>query len=83
MKKNLLIGAGIALVVLVILFFALKPKAPDFGSIAVITQDESAVLELPELGENARRYMLEPNSQLTWTGRKVGGYHEGTVDVSQ
>ncbi len=83
MKKNLLIGAGVVLVVLVIIFFALKPNAPDFGSIAVITQDESAVLQLPQLGENVRRYMLEPNSQLTWTGRKVGGYHEGTVDISQ
>lgn len=83
MKKNLLIGGAIVLVVLVVLFFALKPKAPEFGSIAVVTQDESAVLQLPELGENVRRYMLEPNSQLNWTGRKVGGYHEGTVNIAQ
>jgi len=83
MKRNFLIGWGVVFVVLIILFFALKPKAPDFWSIAVVTQDESAVLQLPELGENVRRYMLEPNSQLTWTGRKVGGYHEGTVDISQ
>gem|GEM_PF-4523020 len=54
------------------MFFALKPKAPDFGSIAVVTQDETAVLQLPELGDNVRRYMLAENSQLTWTGRKVG-----------
>lgn len=83
MKKNLLIGAGVVIVVLVILFFALKPKAPEFWSIAVVTQDEAAVLQLPELGENVRRYMLESDSQLSWTGRKVGGYHDGTVDISQ
>lgn len=83
MKKNLLIGGGIVLLVLVILFFALKPQAPEFGSIAVVTQDDSAVLALPELGENVRRYMLEPNSQMTWTGRKVGWYHDGTVNLSQ
>jgi len=83
MKKNLLIGWAIALVVLIVLFFALKPKAPDFGSIAVVTQDETAVLQLPELGDNVRRYMLAENSQLTWTGRKVGWYHDGTVNIAQ
>jgi len=83
MKKNLLIGWGIIFVLLVILFFAFKPKAPDFWSIAVVTQDDSAVLQLPELWENTRRYMLESNSQLTWTGRKIWWYHEGTVDISQ
>jgi polyisoprenoid-binding protein YceI len=76
-------GAGIVLIVLVVLFFALKPKAPEFGSIAVVTQDDSAVLALPELGENVRRYMLESNSQMTWTGRKIGWYHDGTVNISQ
>jgi polyisoprenoid-binding protein YceI len=83
MKKNLFMGAGIVLIVLVVLFFALKPKAPEFGSIAVVTQDDSAVLALPQLGENVRRYMLESNSQMTWTGRKIGWYHDGTVNLSQ
>lgn len=83
MKKNLLIGWAIALIVLIVLFFALKPKAPEFGSIAVVTQDETAVLQLPELWDNVRRYMLAQNSQLTWTGRKVGGYHDGTVNMAQ
>lgn len=27
--------------------------------------------------------MLAQNSQLTWTGRKVGGYHDGTVNMAQ
>ncbi len=83
MKKNLLIGGGVVIIVLVILFFLLKPKAPEFGSIAVVTQDENAVLQLPQLGENVKRYMLASNSQLTWTGRKVGWYHDGIVDISQ
>lgn len=83
MKKKILISVWVIVVVLIVLFFALQPKAPDFGSVAVVTQDESAVLALPELGDNVRRYMLASDSQLAWTGRKVGGYHEGTVDVGQ
>ncbi len=83
MRKNVLIVVGLILLVLVVLFFALKPKAPDQGSIAVVTENDMDVLPLPELGDNVRRYRLEPGSQMAWTGRKIGGFHDGTVDILQ
>jgi polyisoprenoid-binding protein YceI len=83
MKKNILLGAGVVLLVLLILFVILKPKAPDFGSIAVVTENDNAIIPLPELSEDISRYRVQPGSQLLRTGRKIGGFHYGTVDVSQ
>jgi len=83
MKKNFLIGAVVVFVILGILFFALKPKAPDFASIAVVTENDMDILPLPELGSDLTRYAVAPSSQIAWTGRKIGGFHYGTIDVSQ
>jgi polyisoprenoid-binding protein YceI len=82
MKQKILISAAWLFLLLLILFVVLKPKTPDFGSIAVVTQNDNAILPLPELGDNVVRYRLEPDSFMTWTGRKIGWFHDGTVDIS-
>ena len=83
MKKNILITVGAWLIILIILFLIFKPKAPDSGSIAVVTENDMDILPLPELGDDLRRYRVAPDSQIVWTGRKIGGFHYGTIDVSQ
>jgi polyisoprenoid-binding protein YceI len=82
MKQKILISAAWSFLLLLILFIVLKPKAPDFGSIAVVTQNDNAILPLPELGDNVVRYRLEPDAFITWTGRKIGWFHDGMVDMS-
>jgi hypothetical protein len=49
MKQKILIGVAGLVLLLLVLFIVLKPKAPDFGSIAVVTENDNAVLPLPEL----------------------------------
>lgn len=83
MKKKILIGGWVLVLILVVLFVLLKPQAPD-NWVAVLTENPKDVLPLPQLDpQTARYYTLQAWSELKWTGRKVGWYNNGTVAVTK